>query len=387
MPPISFSGEAAPVRCSCLGLGEVRQMQSWEEQITAPDNATEQAAPAARTQGSDEYNARVQKQIEQYASQAIHDLPDIFHLFSHNFIRPGLMEVFGVGSVNDFYLAAAEQSSGGFKEQVRILSVGCGDGSVELELAEALCIRGINDFRMDAFDLSPLLIERFLTKVKDKGLEHVVHPRVTDLNQADFNTEYDMVMANHSLHHIVDLEQLFDMIFARLTPSGIFATSDMIGRNGHLRWPETELILQSVWPLLSKEQKFHHQLSKFHLDRFEDHDCSGEGFEGIRAQDILYLALNRFSPHKFLAFGGFIDVLVDRGFGPGFRPENERDKNLIMSMCKLNDFMLDADMIKPTMMMAYFTKDDRPEVCYHGRSAVRSLRLPFADPPWIGFTA
>lgn len=358
-------------------------MHPSRKRVTVKSQASEAKSDSEETPGNGAYSARVQKQIDQYVNQPIHDLPEIFHLFSQNSIGPGLIEVFGVDSVNAFYRAAAEEASSGFKEQLRILSVGCGDGSVELELAESLCSRGVKNFQIDAFDLSPVLVERFVAALKDKGLESLVHPRVADLNQSDFSNEYEMVMANHSLHHIVDLERLFEEIFARLTPRGIFATSDMIGRNGHLRWPETERILQTIWPLLSEDQKFNRQLLKHYPKHFEDHDCSHEGFEGIRSQDILYLILDRFFSYKFLAFGGFIDVLVDRGFGHGFQPHDEHDKNFILSMSQLNDLMLDAGMIKPTMMMAYFTKSEREEVCYRGRGAASSLRLPFVDPPWI----
>jgi hypothetical protein len=190
-------------------------------------------------------------------------------------------------------------------------------------------------------------------------------------------------MANHSLHHIVDLEGIFAFIHKALLPHGIFATSDMIGRNGHMRWAETEAVLQAVWPLLTEKQKFHHQLLRPNPDRFEDFDCSGEGFEGIRAQDILYLILNSFKPYRFFGYGGFVDVLVDRGFGHGFDATDEQQRAFIMTLAKLNEMMLDSGMIKPTVMSAYFTKDDRGERCYHGRTAVRSLRLPFDDPQWV----
>ena len=49
------------------------------------------------------------------------------------------------------------------------------------------------------------------------------------------NHEYDAVIANQSLHHVTNLEGLFDAIRHSLHPTGVFVTSDMIGRNGHDR--------------------------------------------------------------------------------------------------------------------------------------------------------
>lgn len=334
-----------------------------------------------------DYERKVQQQIDQYVTEAIHDLPDMFHVWSHNFIRPGLKDVFGVESVNDFYFAAAEEASSNFDRSVRILSIGCGDGAVEIELAQSLRARANTDFELVGVDLSPVLIERFRTSVRENGLERNVIPRVEDLNMISADEKFDVILANHSLHHIVDLERVFDFIERALAPQGIFATADMIGRNGHMRWPETEAVLQAIWPILNDKQKFHHQLLKLHAERFEDYDCSGEGFEGIRAQDILYLILTRFNAYKFFGYGGFIEVLVDRGFGHGFDVSRDEDRNLIMSLGRLNDLMLDAGIIKPTIMMAYFTKDRRQDSRYRGRTAASSVRMPFDTPEWVKYQA
>jgi 2-polyprenyl-3-methyl-5-hydroxy-6-metoxy-1,4-benzoquinol methylase len=330
------------------------------------------------------YERKVQQQINQYATEPIHDLPDIFHVWSQNFIGPGLDDVFGVGNVNEFYVEAVRESSADFSAPCRILSVGCGDGEVEVLLANSLQDRGA-DFRLEGVDLSPLLIERFDQSVREQGLEARVFPRVADLNDTRESEQYDVIMANHSLHHMVDLEKLFDFIKASLKDGGIFATADMIGRNGHMRWPETEAVLQAIWPLLSEKQRFNHQLLQLHAERFEDFDCSLEGFEGIRAQDILYLILNRFCPYKFFGYGGFIDLLVDRGFGHGFDAESEQDRALITTVAKINDIMLDAGMIKPTVMMGYFTKNDRPRKYFRTRSASASVRMPYDTPQWPEF--
>jgi trans-aconitate methyltransferase len=70
---------------------------------------------------------------------------------------------------------------------------------------------------------------------------------VVDVNATKPTSKFDVIMANHSLHHIVELEKTFDTIFDCLNENGIFATCDMIGRNGHMRWPETEA--RSILPI------------------------------------------------------------------------------------------------------------------------------------------
>jgi hypothetical protein len=209
-------------------------------------------------------------------------------------------------------------------------------------------------------------------------------PVEADLNKIQVDGEFDMIMANHALHHIEGLETLFQYSKDHLNPRGIFATCDMIGRNGHMRWAETAAVISALWPYLSVEQRYHAQLQRM-TDKFVDHDCSNEGFEGIRAQDILPLLLNYFKPYKFFGTGGFIDVLIDRGFGHGYDVNSETDVAFIRFISDLNEIMLDAGVVKPTWTMSYFTKDDRGEVFYRDRRAATSVRCRNRDPAWTRF--
>ena len=71
--------------------------------------------------------------------------------------------------------------------------------------------------------------------------------------------------------------------------------------------------------------------------------------------------LERFFPVKFFGFGGFIDVVVDRCYGHGFDVNDPKDVALIRFLGDLNDFLLDRGVIKPTMMLAYFSKEYMPK--------------------------
>lgn len=340
------------------------------------------------------YQDRIASQIAQYAETVnMHDLPEIFHVWSNVHILPGLKEVFGTDSVNDFYARAFIESRDATRPQKqfgrrvepgRILSIGCGDGGVEIAVSKILIEKGIKDFQFVCADLSPILLGHLKAAVVKEGLDRYFEPVESDLNQIAIPGHFDMIMANHSLHHIEGLEALFSYSHERLKDGGIFATSDMIGRNGHMRWPETESVVQAIWPLLKPEQRYQVQLQRLE-ERYINHDCSTEGFEGIRAQDILPLMIDKFHPYRFMACGGFIDLLVDRGYGHGFKRDDERDVALIEFLGNLNDMMLDSGMVKPTIMLAWFTKDNRGEFFFRDRRA-RSCVRPVGQPPdWTRF--
>jgi hypothetical protein len=122
-----------------------------------------------------------------------------------------------------------------------------------------------------------------------------------------------------------------------------------------MRWPETLRLVRILWSKLPDRYKYNHQLKRLEIE-FDNWDCSKEGFEGIRAQDILPLLLERFYFEFFLAWGGVTDVFVDRSFGHNFDPENEWDRRFIDEAHQLNEQTLESGLIKPTQMLAAMTK-------------------------------
>jgi cyclopropane fatty-acyl-phospholipid synthase-like methyltransferase len=329
------------------------------------------------------YEERVAQQIAQYAKTVnMHELPEIFHVWSNAYLRPGMEDVFKTSTVAEFYALAYIEGKSTTDHTHSILSVGCGDGSVEMDVAQCLIGLGERDFQVICADLSPVLLGNLEKNAKVRGLSDYLKPIEVDLNKTPLPGRFDMIMAHHSLHHIVELEILFAYCHEHLKDHGIFATMDMIGRNGHMRWPETAAILSALWPTLKPESRYHAQLQRLD-DRFNDHDCSKEGFEGVRAQDILQLLLKHFKPYKFHGSGGFVDLLIDRGYGHSYDVNSPSDVSIIKFLAELNEMMLDANVVKPTVMLAYFCKDDRPELFYRNRRASTAVRL--SDPEWVKF--
>jgi len=187
------------------------------------------------------------------------------------------------------------------------------------------------------------------------------------VNRGAIEGPVDGFIAHHSLHHIVELERLFDLIEQSISPDGHFISCDMIGRNGHMRWPETLRDVEAIWANLPDVKKYNWQHRQTH-HQFLNWDCSNEGFEGIRAQDIMPLLVRRFSFDAFFACGGIIDPFVDRGYGPNFDVENVLDRDFIDLVARANDAMLGSGQIKPTIMFANMVKKksvDAPRIVGH----------------------
>lgn len=204
------------------------------------------------------------------------------------------------------------------------------------------------------------MLARGQALAKERGVEDQLVTTVGDFNQWVPTHRYDAVIANQSLHHVVKLEALFDAIKSSLSDGGIFLVSDMIGRNGHARWPEALEIVEQFWQELPASHRFNHLLNKQEF-AYVNWDCSQTSFEGIRAQDILPLLVDRFEFDFFMGFSNVIFPFVDRAFGPGFDPKNEYDRNFIDRIQARDESEIRSGRVKPTQMLAAMTLSTMPK--------------------------
>jgi hypothetical protein len=184
------------------------------------------------------------------------------------------------------------------------------------------------------------------------------------LNQWDPTDTYDLAIANQTLHHILDLEHVIGQVKRSLRPSGRFLISDMIGRNGHQRWPEALDLVQEFWRQLPPAYRFNRRFGRYE-ESYENWDCSVEGFEGIRAQDILPLLIESFHFELFVAYANIIDPFVDRGFGDNFDAAADWDRSFIDRVNERDEAEIHAGRISPTHMVAVAGNDQSSALRFH----------------------
>ena len=279
----------------------------------------------------------------------VHNLPPIFHYWSHRHLLPKLQS-FGFSSPTGMFAKHLISSTG--PRPVRFLSLGAGNCDLEIDLARSL--KG--DFMIDCVDLNPAMLERGLQAAQNAGLSSQLNFMPADLNAWTADAEYDAVIASQSLHHVVNLEGLFDQVKRSLRPGGQFLISDMIGRNGHQRWPEALDVIHEFWQKLPPSYRFN-QLVGYYEEMYQSWDCSVEGFEGVRSQDILPLLLEQFHFHLFVAYGNVIDPFIDRAFGGHFDPAVEWDRHFIDRVHQRDEDELASGRLKPTHMMAVLANE------------------------------
>ena len=304
------------------------------------------------------------------------DLPPIYHYWSNTFVR-AMLERLGCRSAPTFLAKFLRESAlrSGAKRPV-FLSIGSGDGNNEVEIAQLLRAGGLEDFRIDCLELNPTLIKRATGDARVAGLSSQLHFLRGDFNKWRPRRRYDGVVANQSLHHVTNLEGLFDAVRDALAPGAFFVANDVIGRNGHQRWPEALHFVERFWRKLPRSHRFHHQFRRYE-ESFVDWDCSAVGFEGIRAQDVLPLLLERFHFHVFVGYGNAIDPFVDRGFGPSFDAAAAWDRAFVDCVHACDERALLAGYLTPTHMMAVMASEPAEQPYYaRGLSPDASVRPP-----------
>jgi len=302
--------------------------------------------------GVPEYEARLASEIDIYRDCTdVHVLPPIFHYWSERHVRPALERHGFPDPAGMFLLALENQCEAQPGAALRFLSAGSGNCDLEVGIAAGLLAQGYDNFVVECLDLNGAMLRRGAERARERGVAAHLEFVEADLNRWVAQRRYHAVIADQSLHHMVELESLFGQIGQALHPGGTFAISDMIGRNGHLRWPAALEIVREFWKQLPPSHRRNCRSGRYEAV-FEDADCSGIGFEGIRAQDILRLLAENFHFRFFLGFGNVIDPFVDRSFGPHFDPAAAWDREFIDRVHARDEAEIAAGRLGPTHMLA-----------------------------------
>lgn len=328
-----------------------------------------------------DYQSKIEQEKNRFAADLdVHALPNIFHYWSDSYVRPMLQEV-GFSHPDDLFVKFLHESSvrSGCTDTAAFLSIGSGNCDTEVRVAKLLLDRGVSDFTIECLDLSPVMLDRGRELAASEGVERHLKFSEGDFNQWQSQRKYHGIMANQSLHHVLNLEGLFDETRLALEPNAYFVISDMIGRNGHQRWPEALQGVHRFWAELPNDFR-HNLLLNRYEEAYENWDCSLEGFEGIRAQDVLPLLLERFKFYIYVGFGNLVDPFVDRCFGHHFDDKGKWDRRFIDRVHEADEQGFRDGTLKPTHMMAVLTVGTPPERRYaRGLSPEQSVRRVGSD--------
>lgn len=310
------------------------------------------------------YAGRIATETGNYREVAdVHDLPPIFHYWSNTHIRP-MLETFGFSNPDQFFAKYLHESA--TRRGVAapsFLSIGAGNCDTEVRVARLLREAGLAAFTIECLDPNPAMLARGREMAEREGVGAHLVTTEGDFNRWTARRAYDGIMASQSLHHVVNLEALFAEVNRGLAPRAFFVVSDMIGRNGHQRWPEALAAVRAFWRELPDAYRYNRQLER-HERVYRNWDCSTESFEGVRAEDILPLLVDEFDFRLFVGFGNVVDVFVDRSFGHHFDDAAEWDRDFIDRVHAFDEAGFAAGTLTPTHLMAVMTAEREAEATF-----------------------
>ncbi len=303
------------------------------------------------------YEERIKIQNNQYNRYSdIHTNNPAAQFLRENIVKPAFLEYFDapnhVVAYTKLLIKLAQRRN---RKCLRIASIGSGTCDLEAQIVETLLKMGFEKVIFICFDISPKLLTEGRRLLKSRGISEKFDLRQCDLNKAFPEEAFDIAIAHHSLHHLINLEGLFESVEQYLADDGAFMSCDVIGRNGHLRWPEAAAVIDAFWEKLPERLRYDHIFKR--IDKqYIDFDCSNKSFEGIRSQAILPNLLKFFKPEVFFGYGGISDPFVSKRFGPNFDLSRELDEHILSTLISLNIKLNNIYWVKPTRMIAVFRK-------------------------------
>lgn len=309
------------------------------------------------------YLSRIDAELKTFkAYKNIHDLPDIYHYWSNKYLRPKL-QALGIQDIYALFVDPVVKLCQRKDGCVAVASLGSGNCDFEINIVSRILEQKVHpgSIEVHCYEPNQEMSERGYELALMQGMSRYLKFIRSDLNGVVLRQKYDVFIANQSLHNLVNLEHIFESILSNLEEGGYFIVSSMIGRNGHMLWPDALDVVLKLWSLLGIEKKWNHQLKRYEK-AYENWDCSTDGFEGIRCQDILPLLVKYFKFETFYAFANIIDVFIGRSFGRNFNQNDPFDQAFIDFVARLDEKHIREGKIKPTHLMARMVSKQPREV-------------------------
>jgi SAM-dependent methyltransferase len=185
----------------------------------------------------------------------------------------------------------------------------------------------------------------------DAGLGASIEYSVLDLNKAELpKAAYDAIFAISSVHHVFDLENLFDQCRRALKPTGLFLLDEYIGPSRFQTPPHVvELINRLLGVLPSRYRKSLFSNDGSTIDRYVpspiEHFLKHDPSEAVRSADILQLLKRDFDIIEFRPYGGAILHMLLSGIAGNFDEGKERDVALLRVLATFEQFLEEEALI------------------------------------------
>lgn len=221
------------------------------------------------------------------------------------------------------------------------LSLGCGSGRAERNfLKQGLCEKFIG------LDVAADAIEEARAVAAAEGLP--LNYLCQDLNALDLGEQkFDLVVCQTILHHVLNLEHVFDAIQRALTPDGVFYVHDYIGETQfqfsdcRLHWYNAAL---QALPAALRTNLLRKAVPN--EIRRPEPGKSVSPFEAIRSGEIRGMLMDRFEVIESYEYTTILNRVVPTGTRRGFL-QDENTRAIFELLMLLDRALLEGGVLPP----------------------------------------
>ena len=238
-------------------------------------------------------------------------------------------------------------------ENPKILSLGCGFGGMELEIAALLK----KPYDIVAVDINKNIFAQAIKKTRKDDLHIQFIP--LDLNFIKIRQDsFDAIFAHASLHHVLNLEHLLYQIYRGVKRHGRFIMLDMIGKNQALFWKENVDFARYI--VRTMPAQYTRKISdRENIIAPYSEPSDQKGMEGIRQEEIERQIYNYFDPLKVFKYNSFIRMICTHPvIGKRIDPDKQQDRKYLEKLFSLDLQQIEDRNLRATEMFGVFTKKE-----------------------------
>ena len=221
------------------------------------------------------------------------------------------------------------------------LSLACGGGRAERQLIKQGICQSFH-----GIDISENALSEARKKAKEGNLN--ITYEQGDLNHLELpEKEYDLVVTQNCLHHVLRLEDLADQIFKSMRPDGVLWIHDYIGETQFQYSDERLYWVNSILSLLPEQMKIDTVNNRV-LNKVvrKKPGTLVSPFESIRSSEIVPIFLERFDVIEKFEFDSILRFVC----GPGTRESfltDEISQSLFEILFFLDKVLIEKGILTP----------------------------------------
>lgn len=241
------------------------------------------------------------------------------------------------------------------RESLNALSLACGTGHRELRWAELGKFK-----RIDAYDLSETGIGYARNKANAKGYGNIINYHIADVHSIEMREcYYDIVLAEHSLHHFASLKRILFKINNFLKPNGYFIVNEFVGP-ARFQWTDRQLeVVNGLLSILPLKYRIKWNSSSIKSEVFRPSRLSmilSDPSEAVESSRIMPLLYDIFNMIEVREYGGTILHLLFNGIAHNFLSEDCETQRFIRLCFEIEDLLLKNKNIQSDFVIAICKK-------------------------------